>query len=64
MWFDSLALYEIQCWDSVPTVRKFLRGRIEAGAVVGKQVADGAGPVAPLPHDYCALIRPVVARFA
>ena len=45
------------CADGEPV----FEGRIEAGAVMGEQVADGAGPVAPVSHDYCALIRPVVA---
>ena len=38
--------------------------RIEVGAVVGEAGADCAGPVAPMPHDYCVLVGSVVACFA
>ena len=41
-----------------------LEWRVEVGAVISEEGADCAGPVAPMPHGYCALVRPVVACFA
>ena len=41
-----------------------LEGLIEVDAVVGEESADCAGPVAPMPHGYCALVGPVVACFS
>ena len=39
-------------------------GFVKVDAVIGENSADCAGPVAPMSHDYCALIGPVVACFA
>ena len=41
-----------------------LEWRVEVGAVISEEGADCAGPVAPMPLGYCALVGPVVACFA
>ena len=39
-------------------------GFVKVDAVIGEDSADCAGPVAPMLHDYCVLIGPMVACFA